>query len=127
MPRSEYLATLDIGPNGGIRGFKGDEKVGGAIIAGTASYDLAKITTRSLVFLATETTMESLFVDLDDKQRAEAEAWWPKLKALDEATIADAKTDFRSARVVELPKARHYVFISDRARVLDEIRAFLAK
>lgn len=126
FPMGESVAQLDVGDKGEVRGFKADPKAFAAIIAGTKSYDLTKITVRALVLLATETTMDMLFKDLDDKQRAAAEAWWPKFQAMGAETVANAKTNFKTARVVELPKANHYVFISDRARVLEEIRAFLA-
>lgn len=126
FPLGEHLASLEIGPKGEISGFKGDPKAGGAIIAGTRSFDLSKITTRSLVFLATDSTIESLGLgELDAKMRAEVEAWWPKLQAFDEASRADANTNFHSAKVVELSGAHHYVFLSHRTRVLDEIRTFL--
>jgi pimeloyl-ACP methyl ester carboxylesterase len=121
----ESVAQLDVGPGGEVRGFKADPKAFAAIVAGTKSYDLSKVTPRALVLLATETTIDMLFKDLDDKARAAAEAWWPKFQAMAAETVANAK-NFKAARVVELPKANHYVFLSDRARVLEEIRAFLA-
>ncbi len=128
MPLGEHLASLDLGPRGGIRGSRGDEKAAPAIIAGTRSFDLSKITTRSLVFLATDTTIETLGIGpIDAKLRAELEAWWPKLQAFDAASLADVKNNFHTATVVELSGAHHYVFLSHRARVLDEIRAFLGQ
>ena len=128
IPHGEHLARLDLGPKGGIRGFKGDDKAGPAIIAGTKAFDLSKITTGSLVFLATEATIESAGLrGLDAKKYAEVERWWPSVVALDAATVADNRTNFHAAKVVEIPHAHHYVFISHRDRVLEEIRAFLAK
>jgi non-heme chloroperoxidase len=125
IPHGEVLAGLDIGPNGGVRGFKGAANAGELIMAGTKSYELSRITTRALVFLAIDPKPDEMGFD-DAAQRAEVERWWPAMVALDAASRADVKTNFRSARLVELSNSHHYVFISDRARVLDEIRAFVA-
>jgi hypothetical protein len=64
--------------------------------------------------------------DLDQKTRDAIIAWWPCVNAKVEAMRATAKA-LAGVRVVEYPHGHHYLFIPQRAAVLDEIRSSRAE
>jgi non-heme chloroperoxidase len=63
----------------------------------------------------------------DPEQRAKMEAVFVEMEAKMEKQITAFRNGVPDARVVVLPRANHYVFLSNEADVLREMKAFIEK
>jgi pimeloyl-ACP methyl ester carboxylesterase len=67
----------------------------------------------------------SEYLVTDDQDRKTIEGVYAADFGYPKKFIQDLKSGVPGARVIELPGANHYVFLSNEADVLREIRAFL--
>lgn len=125
FPEGEWRGKLDLDPQGAVTGTKGNPKAPGLILGGTKTLDLTQVHTPSLVVLATEQAPQEVFRSADAKQLETLRAWWPHWTSFVDGTVADVKEHLTGAKLVVLPHAHHYVFIDQKPRMLDEMRAFL--
>jgi non-heme chloroperoxidase len=93
-------------------------RISQAILAGEQKY--TDIRARALAIYAIPKQTEVSFED--DAARAAFEA---RAQALSDAQVKAFETGVPSAKVVRLPHATHYVFLSNEADVLREMNAFL--
>jgi non-heme chloroperoxidase len=101
-------------------------RVGRAIQEGTKNFTQIKVPV-----LATWAHPQDHSADLrsftDPDQRAKMEALLVETEAKEEKQIAAFRNGVPDARVVVLPRAHHYVFLSNEADVLREMKAFMEK
>ena len=100
-----------------------------AILAGAQKPDYARISLPVLAFIAYPPPVEDQLRrrNIQDSQARKAvqDVYAADLEWI-RKRIQGLKRGVPGARVVELPKSNHYVFLSNEAEVLRELRAFLA-
>jgi pimeloyl-ACP methyl ester carboxylesterase len=129
-PEGEVLASFALGPDGGIAGRRMDPRVPAAIVAGVERPDYPAIGVPALAIMALPRSVDDLrhdWYDLPDPELDRALARYYEL------TVRSRRAQHRAfeqqvpdARVIELPGAKHHVFISNEADVLAAIDAFVA-
>jgi non-heme chloroperoxidase len=119
--RNEYGEN----PDGSVGEFRTSDQIHRAIGQGAQKLDYSKIRVPVLAFFPSAGT-ESKYQPKNDEERA-------AIRAFDDATavyVNRYKKSLQNAaagvRIVDLPGAKHYVFLSNEAEVLHELRAFLA-
>ncbi len=65
------------------------------------------------------------FAGADDKTKEALRRLWPEVEAMAQATFDDVKAHLAGAKLVEFPRGNHYLFITERAKVLAETRAVI--
>jgi pimeloyl-ACP methyl ester carboxylesterase len=123
-PEAELRQQWNCTPDGRV-GKRREFPGGATILAGMKKY--AGIPVPALVIFASPHA-QGTWVDnnTDPKVREAAEAYSAALEALTERQAKAFENGVPSARVVKLPGAHHYVYLSNEADVLREMRAFLA-
>ncbi len=121
FPEAEFRETNDSTPDGHVGKFRTPPRVPQAFDAGRQKS--TNIPTPILAIFADPQSLGPAFEQSNDPAvkafASRADAWASKqAKAFEEGVP--------TARVVRLPHANHYVFISNEGDVLREMRAFLA-
>lgn len=127
FPEAELRQRRNSTPEGGV-GSQRDVPGGAALMAVLSSEKkYSHIPPPALVIFAMPhglgTWVES---SADPNVHEQAEAYSAKLEALTERQVKAFETGIPSATVVQVPGADHYVYLSNEADVLREMRAFLA-
>jgi non-heme chloroperoxidase len=120
VPEAELRATSAVNPGGEPSGQKTPASIPQAIVEGEEKYTEIRVPVLAIFALPHDF---GPVVDNDPEARAAAEGWDAAL------SVPQAKAfemGVPSARVVRLPHANHYVFISNEADVLREMRAFMS-
>jgi non-heme chloroperoxidase len=118
MPEAELRQTHNSGPNGEVGSARVSPKVQQSIIAGARKYNDIRVPVLAIFAVPH---------DLGPWTHNNSEVA-KTLAASEVATEAQASAfekGVKTARVVRLPHAHHYVFMSNEADVLREMRAFL--
>jgi non-heme chloroperoxidase len=124
FPESELHQNLN--PDGSIGGYPG---VSAAIISGASKRDYSHIRVPILAFswypLSVEAQIQQYhFTESGD--RATVTAYYAADAKITDVRLENLKSAPGGARVVILPGANHYLFISNEADVLRELLSFLA-
>ncbi len=139
LPESELRNTYELSPSGALVRFKGSQAIHEAIGAGAEKRDYARVRVPMLVFFAAPCTPGRDADDLcirhpkrphyepkDASERAAVE----KFEAATAVYINRWKANLRRApagvRIVDIANGNHYLFLSNEADVLSEIRRFVA-
>jgi len=120
FPVAEARQQREVTPEGHVGEPRTKPAIRQAIVAGQQKY--AEIQVRVLAIFAIPHDLGP-FANDDPASRA---AYEPIDVAWSEARAKAFEAGVSSARVIRLPHANHYVFISNEADVLREMRAFLA-
>jgi pimeloyl-ACP methyl ester carboxylesterase len=126
FPEAELRAQRESAPDGGVG--KQRDLPGAALfmplMAGTKKY--TAIPAPALVIFANPHS-QGMWVDenTDPSVQTAAKAYSAALEALTERQEKSVKNGVPTARVITLPGANHYVFLSNEAEVLRDITAFL--
>jgi non-heme chloroperoxidase len=125
FPESELHQGLN--PDGSIGGNPG---LSAAIIKGAGKRHYSHIRAPILAFswypLSVEAQMQQYHLT-ESGDRAAVAAYYAAQAKVTDARIQNLKSGPGGARVVILPGANHYLFISNEADVLRELRSFLAE
>jgi non-heme chloroperoxidase len=125
FPESELHQNLN--PDGSIGGHPG---LSAAIIRGARKRDYSHIRAPILAFswypLSVEAQMQQYHLT-ESGDRAAVAAYYAAEAKITDARIENLKSAPGGARVVVLRGANHYLFISNEADVLGELRSFLAR
>jgi non-heme chloroperoxidase len=125
FPESELHQNLN--PDGSIGGYPG---LSAAIIRGARKRDYSHIRAPILAFswypLSVEAQMQQYHLT-ESGDRAAVAAYYAAEAKITDARIENLKSAPGGARVVVLRGANHYLFISNEADVLGELRSFLAR
>lgn len=124
VPDSDIRQMIDIAPDGHVGKSHTPPAVFAAIQAGMQKY--TDIRVPALAIFAMPHDLGPWFLNNDDPAvRAAAEAFLVQDAALVEKHAKAFANGIPSAKVVSLPRANHYVFISNKAEVLREMNIFL--
>ena len=123
--RSLYAAN----PDGTIGRYLPPKKARDAIFAGRQKPDYARIRVPVLAFFASAPSVESE-VQRYKPQNADERAAVERKHAVDVAIksrhMRDLQRGVPAARVIEVPGANYYIFLSSVPALLREMRAFMA-
>lgn len=102
------------------------DRIGKAILDGTKKFAQIKVPVLAIVAHPHDSSAELRSLT-DPDQRARMEAFVSEMDARAEKQIAVFRKGVPGAHVVVLPNAHHYVFMSNEADVLREMKAFIEK
>jgi len=131
FPESELRNQYETNPDGTKGKFKTPQSVHNAIGAGQKKRDYAHIRVPvvalfEFVRIADDPPPAGEYQPQNDEERAAVKAFNVATKAYVERWVNNLKSGVPGARVVDLPGAGHYVFLTREAEVLQEIRKFMA-
>jgi len=130
IPESEYHNQLAQNPDGSVGDYKAPEFVPKAIMTGNWKHDYSQIRVPVLAFIGYDTPdgppQEQIrkYHVTDPAERTIVEAVYGTYIGMARIRIARIKRAEGGARVVEMWGAHHFVFLSNEADVLREMRAF---
>jgi non-heme chloroperoxidase len=129
IPESELRNDFVENADGSVAGHKAPERVSAAIMAGSGGHDYSQIRVPVLAFVGypelPQQQMEENHVT-DAAERTIIEAVFGTYVGMSKNRIKRINGAAGGARVVELWGANHFVFLSNEADVLREMRVFLA-
>jgi non-heme chloroperoxidase len=127
FPESELRQMFAANPDGAVGRFLGSQKVRDAIFAGRQKPDFARIRLPVLAFFASPPSlgeeMEKHKPQNDD-ERAALEESYPETITIWDRHVRDLQAGVPGARVLALPDANFYIFLSNQDDILREMRAF---
>jgi non-heme chloroperoxidase len=127
FPESELRQMFATNPDGTVGGFLGSQKVRDAIFAGRQKPDFARIRIPVLAFFASPRSLgEEMekYKPQNDDERAAMEEAYPGTITIWERHVRDLRAGVPGARVLALPDANYYIFLSNPAEILREMRMF---
>jgi pimeloyl-ACP methyl ester carboxylesterase len=131
FPESELRSTYETNADGSVGAFKTPGWIHRAIGDGQKKRDYSGIRVPVLaLFEFPRTRLDQLRPDepqpRNDEERQAILQAGAAIKAFMDRWVANLRRGVPAARVVDLPAAGHFVFITREAEVLAEMRAFLA-
>lgn len=130
FPESELRNMYETNPDGTKGGLKTPQRISKAIGDGQKKRDYSKIAVPVLAFLefprpVDDPRRQSDYQPKNADERAAIEAFNSATAAYVARWTKNLKSGVRGARLVDLPGAGHYVFLTREADVLHELRAFV--
>jgi pimeloyl-ACP methyl ester carboxylesterase len=125
----EVLSIAVFGPDGRYLKDVTPSRVDPAILAGLAHPQYSKIRAPALAIYAVADSAPEMFSNyagLDSTGRAQAQRFYAAFSPWTDQERARFKREVAGGRVVEIRGAHHYVFMSNEAEVMREMRAFLS-
>lgn len=127
-PIGEWAARLELGPHGEVMGFRGDPTIGDKILAADQPQTFAAVHVPALAIIAGDPTPAALGLGhVTPDQQAEVDQFWPEVLAFLAHSQTEVATKLAGVKLVVIPHSQHYVFLHDRAAVIDAITAFLPR
>jgi pimeloyl-ACP methyl ester carboxylesterase len=132
FPESELRQLFVANPDGTMGRYKASTGIiGDAIRAGQKKRDYSKITVPVLAFFefslpADTPPRPDEYQPQNEEERAAISAFRGATKAYTDRWVMNLGRSVPDARLVDLPGAGHYVFLTREADVLRELRAFVA-
>ena len=125
VPEAEVRNSVDTTPDGKVR-FRTPPWVPQAIIAGVQTPDYTKIRAPALAIYAVPRSASDMsgYKD-DDASRAVFDEVYSLVVRRQTAAMELFRSRVAKGRVIALPGAHHYVFLSNEADVLRELHAFV--
>lgn len=131
FPESELRNMYETNPDGTKGKFKTPPSIHNAIGAGQKKRDYSRIRVPVLAFLefprsASDPPRPGEYQPKNEEERVAIEAFNKATATFIERWMKNLKSGVPAARLVDLPGAGHYVFLTREADVLRELRAFAA-
>jgi pimeloyl-ACP methyl ester carboxylesterase len=131
LPESELRNTFTAQPDGSVGRSVTPDYVRSAVPAGEVKRDYSKIAAPVLAIfefprVGRETRRPDEYQPQSDEERAAIAAFQNATKVFVDRWVASLKRSVPAARLVDLPGAGHYVFLTRETEVLRELRAFVA-
>jgi hypothetical protein len=123
-PEAEVRQTFLATPEGHVGMTRTPLKVPPAIMAGFKK--ITDIRAPVLAIFAIPKAPAPWLQDADPPVRAMVQTFMEKIDALTEKQVKEFENGVPGAKVVRLANANHYIFLSNEADTLREMRAFLA-
>jgi len=124
-PEAQLRASFDLNPDGSVGDYNTSDNVHAAISRGALPRDYSRIRVPVLALFSSPGGNHK-YQPKDAQERAAIE----EFDAATEVFVNRYKKNLLKAkggvRIVDLPQADHYVFLSNQADVLREMRAFIA-
>ncbi len=131
FPESEIRSEFDQKPDGSVGSVRAPASVRKAIAEGSKKRDYSKIKVPILAFIPTQPNQSTgwseyyRFQPMTDEERVALDKIYATDRACTKQLEQTLKDEAPNARIIELHNADHYVFFSNEADVLREMRAFL--
>jgi len=128
-PESELRQMYTANPDGTVGRFLGSQKVRDAIFAGRRKPDFARIRVPVLAFFASPTSLGQemeKYKPQNDDERMAMEQNYPGTITIWDRHVRDLQAGVPGARVLALPDANFYIFLSNQDDILREMRKFAA-
>ncbi|MBI3667823.1 MAG: alpha/beta hydrolase [Acidobacteria bacterium] len=129
FPESELRNLFVSNPDGTMGRYMPPKNVRDAMFAGVQKPDYARIRVPVLAFFASPRSLEDQmqrYKPQDAAERAAMKQQYAIDLAIRKRHMRDLQSGVPAARVIELPGASPYIFLSNEADVLRELRAFVA-
>jgi non-heme chloroperoxidase len=140
FPESEFRNMFEINPDASVGAFRSTRRIHEAIGAGAQKRDYARIRIPVLAFFPSACSQQAegnyaciehpggkpAYQPKDAKERAAIEEYEVATAAYVNRWKKNLRNAAASVRIVDLPGANHFVFLSHEADVLRELRAFVA-
>ncbi|MBV9764535.1 MAG: alpha/beta hydrolase [Acidobacteriaceae bacterium] len=123
FPESELRNQYDSNPDGSVGAFRTSAAIDHAVGAGALKRDYSGIRVPVLAFFALPGPPDQA---LNPEDRAAADAFNAATMTYINTYEKSLRTEVPWAKLIELPGANHYVFLSNEAQVLGDMRAFIA-
>jgi non-heme chloroperoxidase len=124
-PEAQLRASFDQNPDGSVGSYNTPDKVHDAIGRGALPRDYSRIRVPILA-LFSSLSINYRYQPKDAQERTAIEAFDAATKVYADRNEKNLLKAKGSVRIVHLPQADHYLFLSNGADVLREIRTFLA-
>jgi pimeloyl-ACP methyl ester carboxylesterase len=129
FPEAELRQDFAENADGSAGGYRVSQSVRDALFHGIQKADFARIRVPVLAFFALSEPLEEQVEKYKPKDGEERSAMEQKY-AVDSAIVKRHERDLQSgvpaARVVEMTGANYYIFLSNEAEILREVRTFVA-
>jgi len=133
FPESEWRSIMETNPDGTRGRFKSPRRIGQAIGEGQKKRDYSKISVPVLAFFEFPRSSKELDPPRpgdprpkNAQERAAIAAFTDATKTFMDRWTTNLRSGVPNARLVDLPGAGHYVFLTREAEVLRGIREFIA-
>jgi pimeloyl-ACP methyl ester carboxylesterase len=130
FPESEVRQLYSVRPDGTLGQYQVPEEVRAAMVKGLTKPDLARIRVPVLAFFADSPTMSELLTKYKPATKDEESALAEKRAfdvAMIERHISDLQVGMPKAKIVRVPSANFYVFLSNPDELVRHIRKFLTE
>lgn len=130
FPEAELRQLFAAKPDGAMGQYLPQKRVRDAIFAGRTKPDFAGIHVPVLAFFSRGPTLDEVVRQSAPKtpdQRAAVEQQHRYMRAIYARHVGDLRKGVPSARIVELPHANFYIFLSNGPDIVREVRVFAAK
>jgi len=131
FPESELRSTLATNPDGTRGRHKTPRSIHDAIGAGAKKRDYSNVRVPVLAFFESQPAPDAPpgpdeYQPQNEQERAAIAAFRSATQGYIDRSLANLKRAVPAARLVDLPRSGHYVFLTREAEVLRELRAFVA-
>ena len=129
MPESEYRNVFEVRPDGSKGPYKTPQSIHDAIGSGDIKRDYSHIRVPVLALLQAppDHPDPNAVPPKNEEERAAIKAFGDATQAFVDRWRANLLRGVPSARIVRLPGAGHYVFLTREAACIAEIRDFIAR
>jgi non-heme chloroperoxidase len=124
-PEAQLRASFDQNPDGSVGSYNTPDKVHNAIGRGALPRDYSRIRVPIVAFFSS-LSINYRYQPEDAQERKAIEQFDAATKVYADRNKKNLGKAKGGVRVVDLPQADHYLFLSNEADVLREMRAFLA-
>ena len=124
-PEAQLRASFDQNPDGSVGSYNTSNEVHNAIGRGALPRDYSRIRVPILAFFSS-LSINYRYQPKDAQERAAIKEFDAATKVYEDRNKKNLVKAQGSVRIVDLPQADHYVFLSNEADVLREMRAFIA-
>jgi pimeloyl-ACP methyl ester carboxylesterase len=129
FPESEIRLLYAVNPDGSLGEYQVAKSVRDALFAGLRSPDYARVRVPVLAFFAIPSEVEELVAKHQPATPEERVAIEEKRSfdlAIVKRNIDDLRRGVPNARVIQLPGANFYIFLSNEPELVQEMRSFIA-
>lgn len=124
-PEAELHNTFARNPDGSVGDYTTSDKIHNAIGAGSQSRDYSRIVVPVLAIFSSP-NINPRYQPKDDQERAAIQKFADATDVYTNRYKKNLQHAKGGVRMVDLPQADHYIFLSNEADVLRELRAFIA-
>ncbi len=124
-PEAQLRASFDQNPDGSVGNYNTSNEVHNAIGRGALPRDYSRIRVPLLAFFSS-LSINYRYQPKDAQERAAIEEFDAATKVYADRNKRNLLKAQGGVRIVDLPQADHYLFLSNEADVLRAMRAFIA-
>lgn len=124
-PEAAMRDTYRLDASGALVGPVSPPEITEKMKLGSRQADFAAIKAPTLAIFAPLAAEQPFYYYLDSAQKAEYDRTFPPILAWQQDALRRFREGVRNARIIELPGAYHYLYITNEAFVVQEMNRFL--